>query len=216
MVLMAKVHYNFVIPSRPEPKARATEESAFCWRRPTLFANHPNAPFLLRHSPPLHRRRILTHMVIPAPIRWTSSATFLEYPLVSIAIGPDLTSNQIRGHARGIIAIGDVATGAIALGGIARGVIALGGLAIGGVVLGGCGIGILTLGGLALGYIAIGGLAIGYAAVGGLAIGYYAMGGAAIGKFTVGPLHQDPQALDFFSRLVRGALMPPPMRPGPR
>ena len=44
-------------------------------------------------------------------VRWTSSATILEYPLVCIALGPDLASNEARGHARGIIAIGDIATG---------------------------------------------------------------------------------------------------------
>ena len=111
------------------------------------------------------------------PIRWTSSATFLEYPLVSVAIGPDPSKKELRGHARAIIAIGDIATGVIALGGVACGAVALGGLAMGGIVLGGCGIGLLALAGLALGYLAMGGVAIGYAAIGGLAVGYYAMGG---------------------------------------
>ena len=126
------------------------------------------------------------------PIRWTSSATLLEYPLVSIALGPDPSKSELRGHARAIIAIGDIATGVIAPGGVARAAVALGGLAIGGIVLGGCGIGILALAGLALGCLAMGGLAIGYAAIGGLAVGYYAMGGAAFGQFVIGPLHQDP------------------------
>ena len=143
------------------------------------------------------------------PIRWNSSATFLEYPFISIAIGPDPAKNEVRGHARGIIAIGDMATGVIALGGLARGVVALGGLAIGGVTISGLGLGILAFGGLALGYIAVGGLAIGYAAVGGLAIGYYALGGAAIGKFVLGPMHRDPQAIAFFSQLWHGMFLPP-------
>ena len=72
------------------------------------------------------------------PIRWQSSATFLEYPFVSIAIGPDFGKNEVRGHARGFIAIGDLATGVIALGGVARGAVAFGGLAIGGIALGVC------------------------------------------------------------------------------
>jgi hypothetical protein len=141
-------------------------------------------------------------------IRWNSSATFLEWPWISIAMGPDPSRNEMRGHARGIIAIGDMATGVVALGGIARGAVALGGIAIGGLVLGGCGIGILTFAGLALGYLAIGGLAIGYAAIGGLAIGHYAMGGAAFGKYVIGPLHRDPQAVEFFSRLWHGLPIP--------
>jgi len=144
--------------------------------------------------------------------RWKSAATILEYPLVAVALGPDTTANESRGHARGIIAIGDIATGLIALGGIARGAVAFGGLALGGIAFGGCGIGILSFAGLALGYFAIGGLAIGNAAVGGLAVGYYAMGGAAIGKFIISPLHHDPQAVEFFSKLLPG-LPIPPVRP---
>ena len=140
------------------------------------------------------------------PIRYKSSATFLEVPVLSIAIGPDFSNNEVRGHARGVIAIGDIATGFVALGGVARGALAFGGLAIGGVALGGLGIGLLAFGGLALGYFAAGGAAIGYAAAGGLAIGYYAAGGAAIGKFVLGPLHRDPEAVNFFSRLLRGVL----------
>jgi hypothetical protein len=145
---------------------------------------------------------------VGTPIRYRSSATFLEIPLVSIAVGPDLGNNEPRGHAHGIIAIGDIATGVVALGGIARGLVAIGGVAIGGLTLGGLGVGLFAFGGLALGYIAAGGLAIGYAAVGGLAIGYYAVGGAALGKFVIGPLHRDPEAVAFFSRMLHGMLMP--------
>jgi hypothetical protein len=136
-----------------------------------------------------------------SPIRWSSSAKFLEYPLVAIAVGPDPAANEVRGHARGVIAIGDMATGFVAIAGIARGGIAIGGLAIGGIAFGGCAIGVLGFGGLALAYFAFGGLAIGYAAVGGLAIGVYAMGGVAFGKYVIGPLHRDPQAVEFFERL---------------
>jgi hypothetical protein len=55
----------------------------------------------------------------------------------------------------------------------------------------------------------MGGLAVGYAAIGGLAVGYYAMGGAAFGKFVIAPLRQDPQAVEFFSRLWPGLPIPP-------
>lgn len=145
---------------------------------------------------------------VSTPVRYKSASTFLEIPLVSIAVGPDPGNNEPRGHAHGIIAIGDIATGVVALGGIARGIVAIGGVAIGGLALGGLGVGLLGFGGLALGYIAAGGLAIGYAAVGGLAIGYYAVGGAALGKFIIGPLHRDPEAVEFFARLLHGMLMP--------
>jgi hypothetical protein len=140
------------------------------------------------------------------PIRYNSEATFLEMPVIAIAAGPDPANNEVRGHARGVIALGDIATGVLALGGVARGVVAVGGVAIGGIALGGFGLGLLSLAGLAIGYFAGGGFAIGYAAAGGLAIGYYAAGGAAIGKFIVGPLHRDPEAVEFFSHFLHGVL----------
>ena len=121
------------------------------------------------------------------PVRWKSAATLLEYPWLSIALGPDPANHEVRGHARGIFAIGDIATGVIAIGGVARGAIAFGGPAIGGIRSGGLSLSILGFGGLALGYIAVGGLAIGYAAIGGMAIGHYAMGGAPFGQFVIGP-----------------------------
>ena len=130
------------------------------------------------------------------PIRYKSSAAFLEFPVIAIAVGPDPADNEVRGHARGVIALGDIATGVVAVGGMARGLVAIGGVAIGG----------LSLGGLGLGLVAFGGLAVGYAAIGGLAIGHYAMGGAAIGKYVVGPLRQDREAVEFFSKLGHGML----------
>ena len=60
-------------------------------------------------------------------IRIRSSATLWGLPLLAIALGPDFEKNEIRGHARGILAIGDIATGVLAFGGLARGVIAIGG-----------------------------------------------------------------------------------------
>ena len=71
-------------------------------------------------------------------VRKRSQTYIGEMPLWDIALGPDPENNEVRGHARGFIAIGDIATGVIALGGVARGFIALGGVAIGGIA--GCGI----------------------------------------------------------------------------
>ncbi len=116
-------------------------------------------------------------------IRRTSEREFLGLPWLAIAVGPDAARGERRGHARGVVAIGDVATGVIAIGGIARGVIALGGLAFGGGALGG---------------IAIGGGALGIVAIGGAAAGHYASGGAALGTYTMSPLGQDPEAVRFF------------------
>ena len=132
-------------------------------------------------------------------IRRQSSRTFCGLPLWAVAIGPDLERGEMRGHARAIFALGDIATGWFAFGGLARGLFAFGGLAIGLFAFGGAAIGVLVaVGGAAIGGLALGGGAIGVVAIGGGACGYYAFGGGVVGVHTVSPLHQDPAALDFF------------------
>jgi len=132
-------------------------------------------------------------------IRRQSSHTFCGLPLWAIAIGPDLERGEMRGHARAVFAVGDMATGWLACGGLARGIVAVGGLAIGLVALGGGAVGVLfALGGAAIGGMAFGGGAIGAIAIGGGACGYYAFGGGAVGVHTVSGLHQDPEAVSFF------------------
>jgi len=134
-------------------------------------------------------------------IRHQSSSTFCGLPLRAVAIGPDLERGEMRGHARGIFALGDIATGWFACGGFARGLFAIGGGAIGVVALGGGAVGILfAFGGAAVGGIAFGGAALGVVAVGGDACGYYALGGGAVGVHTVSAAHQDPAARDFFQQ----------------
>jgi hypothetical protein len=134
-------------------------------------------------------------------LRRRSLVEVMGLPLYDIAIGPDLQKGEVRGHARGFIAIGDLATGVIALGGLCRGVIAIGGLAAGLVSVGGVSLGLLLgLGGVALGGAAIGGFAAGGAALGGFGVGYYACGGAAHGHAVVTPVRVDPEAAEFFTR----------------
>ncbi len=60
-------------------------------------------------------------------VRKRSEATILGMPLYDIAMGPNFETGEIRGHARGFIAVGDIATGVLAMGGVARGVVAFGG-----------------------------------------------------------------------------------------
>src|SRR5437667_7707699 len=132
-------------------------------------------------------------------IRRQSAHIFCGLPLWAIAIGPDLERGEMRGHARAIFALGDMATGWFAFGGFARGIFAFGGLAVGLIAFGGVAIGVLfAVGGLAIGGMAFGGGAIGGIAIGGGACGYYAFGGAAVGVHTVSGLHQDPEAVSFF------------------
>lgn len=114
--------------------------------------------------------------------RWQSRVRILGWPAIDIAFGPH--GGEMRGKARGIIAIGDIATGGLAMGGIARGVVAIGGLAVGVCAVGGMAIGVLTAcGGMAIGGIATGGGAIGIVATGGGAAGVIAQGGEAFGIY---------------------------------
>jgi len=138
----------------------------------------------------------------PRCIRRQSTATLFGLPLWSIAMGPDPERGETRGHARGVLAVGDLATGLLAVGGWARGILAVGGLATGLFAFGGCAVGvILAAGGGAFGGIALGGLAAGGVAVGGLTCGWYSVGGLALGPHAVGPVAQDPEAVEFFRRL---------------
>jgi hypothetical protein len=108
-------------------------------------------------------------------------------PVISVAFGPDAQSNQNRGRAVGLVAVGDVAVGIIAVGAIAAGVIAVGGLGFGVVSVGGLALGLVALGGLAVGGVAVGGLAAGFRSLGGLAIGPHpGAGGNSVGKSWTG------------------------------
>jgi len=131
-------------------------------------------------------------------VRKQSSITIMGLPLYHIAMGPDIAAGQVRGHAKGIIAIGDIATGWLAIGGLARGIIALGG----------CALGLVALGGAAVGGLAIGGGAFGIVALGGGAVGYYACGGGAFGAHVLSGMRQDPEMLDLLKRLVPGVTLP--------
>jgi Short C-terminal domain len=134
-------------------------------------------------------------------IRRESARKFCGLPLWAVAIGPDWERGEMRGHARAIFALGDMATGWFAFGGLARGLFAFGGLAIGLFAFGGAAIGVLVaVGGAAIGGLALGGGAVGIIAIGGGACGYYAFGGGAAGVHTVSATHQDPIALDFFQQ----------------
>jgi predicted RNA-binding Zn-ribbon protein involved in translation (DUF1610 family) len=132
--------------------------------------------------------------------RYQSDAKIFGVPVVSIALGPH--GREIRGHARGLIAIGDIATGGIALGGIARGVVAVGGLAIGVCSFGGMSVGLLgACGGLAISTgFAIGGFAIGTIAIGGGAVGILAQGGGAFGIYTRSGRGASAESIAVFNR----------------
>lgn len=113
---------------------------------------------------------------------YKSERTLFGLPLVHINL-----SQRGLTWARGIIAIGNVATGFLAIGCFAAGLVSLGALALGLLALAGMAMGLVALGGIGLGVIAAGGCALGYLAIGGSAVGVYAAGGAAVAsKVAVG------------------------------
>jgi hypothetical protein len=142
----------------------------------------------------------------PVGIRRRATIAIAHWPLYEIALGSDRGRGQPRGHAKAIVAIGDVASGVIAIGGYARGVIAIGGLATGFVSIGGLSLGLLSaLGGLAIGGLSLGGAALGGVAVGGSAAGYYACGPISAGIHAVSPTRRSPEAGAIFRQLgLRG------------
>jgi hypothetical protein len=156
----------------------------------------------------------------PGRVRYRSPAGIGDLPLVSIALGPDLEKGERRGHARGIVAIGDIATGLVAIGGVATGGVAIGGLSLGLASLGGLALGVLlAVGGLAVGGTAVGGAAIGRVAAGGGAVGEYACGGSAFGTYVVSATRRDPEAETVFrERGLEWLCQPggPPRRGNPR
>lgn len=127
---------------------------------------------------------------------YRTRSEFLGLPLVHIASGVNPATGRPR-VAKGIIAIGNIALGGIAFGGVSLGVISFGGLSAG----------LLALGGAAFGMVlALGGLAVGTVAVGGAAFGYYAMGGGAWGAHSLGGNARDPEAVEFFRRIIGDAV----------
>ena len=131
-------------------------------------------------------------MHVKRTIRFRSSCKVFGYPLLVVSCGPDSTSGELRGSAKGIIAIGDIAIGVVAIGGITAGLVSIGGLSIG----------LITIGGVAVGGLVLGGVAVGVFALGGVAIGYYAAGGKAVGAYVIHATQRDPQAVNFFRHFI--------------
>ena len=115
---------------------------------------------------------------------YRSRRTLFGLPLVHINL-----CDRSLCRAKGVIAIGNVATGLIAIGGFSAGLLTLGGFSAGLLALGGLAAGGISLGGLAVGLLAaLGGAAfsLGIAFGGGAVSGYAALGGAAVGQYAAG------------------------------
>lgn len=105
---------------------------------------------------------------------YKSKRILFGLPLIHIHFGRGLY------RAKGILAIGNIATGIFALGLFSSGIVSFGALTLGLLVFGGLAVGGLALGGISAGILALGGLAVGLLAIGGLAVGVYSIGGCAV------------------------------------
>jgi hypothetical protein len=106
-------------------------------------------------------------------MEYRSEQVWGDLPMVHVSVGGRQADGRYRlGHARGIIALGDVATGLVAVGGVAIGLFSVGGVAIGLVALGGLAVGFVAVGGVAVGLLAVGAVAIGLTAVGAVTAGF--------------------------------------------
>lgn len=121
---------------------------------------------------------------IPYPwhYEYKSRRTLFGLPLIHVNIGRWIPGQKYC-RAKGIIAVGNIASGILSLGGIASGIFSLGGISAGIFSFGGLSVGLLlALGGFSVGTVAVGGLALGIFAVGGGAFGVYALGGVAVAQ----------------------------------
>ena len=105
-------------------------------------------------------------------MEYRSEQVWGDLPVVHVSVGGRQADGRYRlGRARGIIALGDVATGLVAVGGVAIGLFSVGGVAVGLVALGGVAVGLVAVGGVAVGLVAIGAVAMGLTAVGAVTVG---------------------------------------------
>lgn len=128
-----------------------------------------------KEAPPPPRSETVVHHYYDCRWHWEykSERTLFGLPLIHINCGPGLR------RAKGIIAVGNLATGFVAVGGLALGLVPLGGLSLGLLAFGGLAVGCVALGGVAVGLLALAGIALGVLTCGGISCGLYAFGGVA-------------------------------------
>jgi hypothetical protein len=107
-------------------------------------------------------------------IEYRSEQVWGDLPVVHVSVGGRQADGRYRlGRARGIIALGDIATGLVAIGGVAVGLVAVGAVAIGLVAVGAVSVGLVAIGAVAIGLTAMGavtaGLVVGPRPPGGIA-----------------------------------------------
>lgn len=159
----------------------------------------------VEESAPVQETTVVHHYYHRWQYEYKSKRTLFGLPLVHIHCGPGFC------RAKGVLAIGNVATGFVALGGLALGLFSLGGLSLGLLLaLGGAALGCISVGGLAVGFSAWGGIALGLLTFGGISCGWYAVGGVALGsRVGVGGVASAPLAIGAAAEGARAFVIPP-------
>jgi hypothetical protein len=106
---------------------------------------------------------------------YKSKRTFKGLPLVHINIGFGVK------RAKGILAIGNIATGVLSIGLLARGIFALGLLSLGLIGIGTLSVALLfSIGAISIGTFSLGAISIGVFTLGAVSIGVYSVGAVAV------------------------------------
>lgn len=123
-----------------------------------------------------------------------------EYKSKRTLFGLPLVHIRFQDHglcrAKGIVAIGNVATGIVALGCISFGGLSLGAVSLGAGSLGALAVGLVSLGGFSIGLLAFGAISLGLLAMGAIAKGVFSIGNIAFAaRIAIGTIASAPLAI---------------------
>ena len=122
---------------------------------------------------------------------YRSRRTLFGLPLVHINL-----RDRGLSRAKGIFAVGNVATGVISIGAFSFGGVALGAVNLGVISVGALAVGLFSLGALAVGGLACGAMSLGVLALGGIAKGVFAAGSiASASQIAIGNIASAPLAI---------------------
>ncbi len=146
----------------------------------------PAAP----QAAPESHTTIINHYYQGWSYEYTSRRTLWGLPLVHVNLGRGFR------RAKGIIAVGNLATGVLAVGAVALGPFAVGCVSVGLLALGAACLGLVAAGAVAVGVLALGALSLGVLALGAVAKGVYAVGTVALGsQVAIGTVASGPLAI---------------------
>lgn len=113
----------------------------------------------------------------PGHYEYKSRRSWRGLPLVHVNVG-----HGGLYRAKGVVAVGNIATGLVAAGAVSVGVVSVGAVSLGLLAIGCLALGLFSGGCIAAGLAAFGGIAVGVLSVGGVAVGIYSIGGVAMAR----------------------------------